>query len=356
MKYNEIFTKLSERDINILFINLGLFTDYFIIEKIHVDITTRPRDQPNYDLHPEIEHSVSESELMSAEEKQNGVHNSKPKSNLTTYNIYISNNSTGISTPYQIPQNPNTHTQKTQIIKQSILYRIQREMFNDRAPNTQSTAKHNFIETRITNEELKKSLSQHIKELKVPESEIKLLTDNLAFKEWFISKTANVYETYSANDDIVNFIDSNQRTMEIKRNEIKQQYGLYNQKKLKIKDTKWLSENNNEQLEWAKKHLATQYRSLNQDISDIEKHRNILHSIECAYEISAADGELLLRKIKAAWSAKKHRLSGNAKKNLYFPLTMATEKRLGKLASHYGLKPHQYIEKLISEAMEKENL
>lgn len=136
---------------------------------------------------------------------------------------------------------------------------------------------------------------------------------------------------------------------------------------LKDNYTKWLK-NEGDQLAWTANYLNEKkfIVSINDDrLSEIELRSIILASldlIDCPkytemlksnylYKVSA-NKELVIDKMKRAWSQQKYRDAGKTKKPYHLPLTKKTEGRLAKMAQVQGLSETAMLDILINRFYE----
>lgn len=138
---------------------------------------------------------------------------------------------------------------------------------------------------------------------------------------------------------------------------------------LKGNYTKWLK-NGEDQLAWTHNYLHEKKLivNINSDrISEIELRSIILASldlIDCPkytrtinssylYKVSP-NKELVIDKMKRAWSQQKYRDAGKTKKPYHLPLTKKTEARLAKMAQVQGLSETAMLDILINRFYEME--
>lgn len=130
--------------------------------------------------------------------------------------------------------------------------------------------------------------------------------------------------------------------------------------------TKWLKLNDGEQIKWAMNYLKDRriYIRSNIDNSDIDQIReSVLASLDLIDDpmidvnqlepIQSAEKELLIDKMKRAWSQQRFRDSGKTKKSFHLPLTLSTKANLDELAKFNNLTTAQQLAKLINSAHEK---
>lgn len=122
------------------------------------------------------------------------------------------------------------------------------------------------------------------------------------------------------------------------------------------KDTKWIEEENSEQMEWAWQYLVDQQKAITTlpPASSKERHSVILASLDMMYNLTntftfncSDTRDLFLIKFKKAWSQKKFRDAGKNKKAHHIPLTKVAQTRLAKLAALNKESNSQLLEQLI---------
>ena len=119
----------------------------------------------------------------------------------------------------------------------------------------------------------------------------------------------------------------------------------------------WLEEDNtNKQWDWVWAFLKKERQDLELDVwtpmKESELQSVIIAAIDTMDNIDSI--ELLLMKLKRAWSQKKFRDKSGGKKAYNINMTIKTKQRLDKLAEHYDLKLNEVIENLIKANYETE--
>lgn len=129
--------------------------------------------------------------------------------------------------------------------------------------------------------------------------------------------------------------------------------------------SKWLAENNKEQIEWTRDYLRKdgRYNYLGRDTSLHEEIRShILAALDIVdYPINDKEienyvqsdrKERIIDKMKRAWSQQKYRDAGKTKKPYHLPLTKKTKARLEKMAQVQGLSETATLDILINRFYE----
>lgn len=131
---------------------------------------------------------------------------------------------------------------------------------------------------------------------------------------------------------------------------------------------KWLNDNEERQLEWAANYLVEKELIVNVsnlENSKVELKAIVLSSLDLidypsrievgnrnySYKISA-NKEIIIDKMKRAWSQQKFRDAGKTKKPYHLPLTKNTKARLKKMAQVQGLSETAMLDILINRFYE----
>lgn len=394
MDFEEVFEKLADREIKILFSKITEYFDWIVkplIQDTHnnlipssqvpypatipltqnSNVTYPTHNHPNYQLQHQSSYpthnAIPEKSSLEIENyyiqraiaKQDNIGSVKPTSNLDKYLaerdaefVYVSEET----------------SEKRKILKLSTIFTVQRTTFesalrsNTNALQNSTTPK--LLAEGMTNADILNIMKTRCEVGLINEEYSLWLTNSPLADEWlkWLIKNNKYYSALRASsvpissDSALDIIDKSNTAIEVKKQLVDQARQAFESTKLKGRDLNWLDEESDKQVDWGINYLSQKdlLLALNKNITLDEKYRAIVNTIGITYYQSPDRGELLLRKLKQTWAAKKHRDSGNAKKNLYFPMSMNTEKNLNKLAKHYGLKPHQYLEKIINEAIERE--
>lgn len=121
------------------------------------------------------------------------------------------------------------------------------------------------------------------------------------------------------------------------------------------KNYKWIDKNNPEQIQWTLNYLKDTL-NLKLQINPID-YANIIER-KCSHyeiiflylsELPITNKELMILKLKKAWSQQKFRMSGKAKKAYHLPLTKLTNKKLKALSEVMNKTESQILEMLIEE-------
>ena len=342
MKYEDIFDKLSDREIDFIYFNLSDLVDI------------RVKDVEFYSPNQTAQHhaTIPTEKLYIAINAQNGISNSKPVTNL--------GNSAALRTssdPAAIDYSSNRHT-KEENIKQSIIISLQPETFTQYTATNyrqNSQVRRQFPITACDNDVLKKLLTNYLASNIPSNEEVEWITKNQGAKEW-----VSLYVTHVDNFDfnpptiynIMQLIDNNHlRNVEQKKEMITTLKKNYFNTKLKGSQLSWIKNSNESQIDWATEYLIKQEKffKANDNCTKKEKLRNLLNSISILYCHSPDSGELTLRKLKSSWQGKKHRDANQATKNLYFPINRENEEKLKALAKNADMRPHEYLTILINE-------
>ena len=212
----------------------------------------------------------------------------------------------------------------------------------------------------------------------VPKEYFSFLEDSLRAQIFFLNVLISEYG-YTVEDikinrimrDIYYFFDKVKEGKTVGNNIKILDNILFMFKGIVLKDnyTKWLK-NGGDQLAWTANYLNEKkfIVSINDDsLSEIELRSIILASldlIDCPqytrtitssylYEVSA-NKELIIDKMKRAWSQQKYRDAGKTKKPYHLPLTKKTEGRLAKMAQVKGLSETAMLDILINRFYEIE--
>ena len=210
----------------------------------------------------------------------------------------------------------------------------------------------------------------------IPEREFEWLKNNTRaqiFTLEMLSKENNYYlSSISSNDfidGIYNFFDEGKVTsLDAKiiiLERIKKRW-------LAIKDndkySNWLKENDDEQISWVRNYLSekglllevaknltsiAEKRAANLaslDLIDIDNYRVVIDKGFVPRE--TANKELVIDKMKRAWSQQKYRNAGKTKKPYHLPLTKKTRARLEKMAKVQGLSETAMLDILINRLYE----
>ena len=134
------------------------------------------------------------------------------------------------------------------------------------------------------------------------------------------------------------------------------------------KYSKWLKEDNNEQISWVGNYLLEKellIKSTYNFTSIKEERAKILASLDLIYidtlqEVfgkysvseETASKTIIIDKMKRAWSQQKYRDAGKTKKPYHLPLTKKTKARLEKMAQVQGLSETAMLDILINRFYE----
>ena len=131
---------------------------------------------------------------------------------------------------------------------------------------------------------------------------------------------------------------------------------------------KWLNDNEERQLKWTANYLVEKKLIVNVsnlENSKVELKAIVLSSLDLidypsrievgnrnySYKISA-NKEIIIDKMKRAWSQQKFRDAGKTKKPYHLPLTKNTKARLKKMAQVQGLSETAMLDILINRFYE----
>ena len=131
---------------------------------------------------------------------------------------------------------------------------------------------------------------------------------------------------------------------------------------------KWLNDNEERQLKWAANYLVEKKLIVNVsnlENSKVELKAIVLSSLDLidypsrievrdknySYKMSA-NKEIIIDKMKRAWSQQKYRDAGKTKKPYHLPLTKNTKARLKKMAQVQGLSETAMLDILINRFYE----
>ena len=180
-------------------------------------------------------------------------------------------------------------------------------------------------------------------------------------------------KTHNLNDmikTIYNFFDTNDKenTVEHKIILINNIYLIFETMILSDNYTKWLKVNETGKLEWTANYLVKNKLMLDIDgrlISEEILRDAVLASLDMIdYPIFAelknrnfryeptANKELIIDKMKRAWSQQKYRSAGKTKKAYHLPLTKKTKAELEKMAQVQGLSETAMLDILINRFYE----
>lgn len=180
-------------------------------------------------------------------------------------------------------------------------------------------------------------------------------------------------KTHNLNDmikTIYNFFDTNDKenTVEHKIILINNIYLIFETMILSDNYTKWLKVNETGKLEWTANYLVKNKLMLDIDgrlISEEILRDAVLASLDMIdYPIFSelknrnfryeptANKELIIDKMKRAWSQQKYRDAGKTKKPYHLPLTKKTKARLEKMAQVQGLSETAMLDILINRLYE----
>lgn len=180
-------------------------------------------------------------------------------------------------------------------------------------------------------------------------------------------------KTHNLNDmikTIYNFFDTNDKenTVEHKIILINNIYLIFETMILSDNYTKWLKVNETGKLEWTANYLVKNKLMLDIDgrlISEEILRDAVLASLDMIdYPIFSelknrnfryeptANKELIIDKMKRAWSQQKYRSAGKTKKAYHLPLTKKTKAKLEKMAQVQGLSETAMLDILINRFYE----
>lgn len=180
-------------------------------------------------------------------------------------------------------------------------------------------------------------------------------------------------KTHNLNDmikTIYNFFDTNDKenTVEHKIILINNIYLIFETMILSDNYTKWLKVNETGKLEWTANYLVKNKLMLDIDgrlISEEILRDAVLASLDIIdYPIFSelknrnfryeptANKELIIDKMKRAWSQQKYRSAGKTKKAYHLPLTKKTKAKLEKMAQVQGLSETAMLDILINRFYE----
>lgn len=180
-------------------------------------------------------------------------------------------------------------------------------------------------------------------------------------------------KTHNLNDmikTIYNFFDTNDKenTVEHKIILINNIYSIFEDVVSNDNYTKWLKTNETDKLEWTANYLVKNKLMLDINgrlISEKILRDAVLASLDMIdnqiftelknrdfrYE-PTANKELIIDKMKRAWSQQKYRDAGKTKKPYHLPLTKKTKARLEKMAQVQGLSETAMLDILINRLYE----
>lgn len=225
--------------------------------------------------------------------------------------------------------------------------------------------KRNIIETNINNQRDEKNhLNNYrvkIEQNLIKESEIEWINKkdeilltliiNLLKQGYNLDLKTGLYPTHysyflSIIDELPNTAEEKLSTI----NNIKNYYFIISQSP---NDTNWIDINNKEQIDWAWNYLKKNNLLAFLPIflfNTPEYYNAVISSIYLlSSNINIPLKELVLLKMKKAWSQQKFRLSGKVKKAYHLPLTKEANKKLKKLSEVMNKTESQILEILIEE-------
>lgn len=170
------------------------------------------------------------------------------------------------------------------------------------------------------------------------------------FNQKFITKqTEDLFSIF------IHLIDQHQSPLESKKEYISNLLNSFNGIKNNKSTYKWIDPDNTDQIEWILNYLTT---TIDAQIALYPAHYPNIINRQCTHyeiiflllaELPIQNKELILLKLKKAWSQQKFRLSGIAKKAHHLPLTKDTTKKLKALSEVMAMTESQILENLIGE-------
>ncbi len=142
-------------------------------------------------------------------------------------------------------------------------------------------------------------------------------------------------------------IDQYQSSLESKKEYISRLLNSFNEIKNNKSTYKWIDPDNKDQTGWILNHLTTirKTKIFIEPFFYIETILRQCNQYETIFLLLAAipmkDKELILLKLKKAWSQQKFRMSGKAKKVHHLPLTKDTTKKLKALSEVMNMNENQ---------------
>lgn len=162
---------------------------------------------------------------------------------------------------------------------------------------------------------------------------------------------------YSENlfDIFIFLLDKYEINLKHKKEYLSNLLNYYEKVKTKKKNYNWIDKENHEQLQWILYYFQNTLKfdiPLNQlhYLNTIKRkcnHYEIIFLLIASIPLS--NQELLILKLKKAWSQQKFRMSGKAKKAYHIPLTKETNRKLKALSEVLNKTESQILENLIEE-------
>lgn len=170
-----------------------------------------------------------------------------------------------------------------------------------------------------------------------------------------INHLNNIKHSDNLFDIFIFLLDKYEINLKHKKEYLSNLLNYYETVKTKKKNYKWIDKENHEQIQWILYYF--------QDTLKFEICLNQIHYINTIkrkcnhYEfiflliasIPLSNQELLILKLKKAWSQQKFRMSGKAKKAYHLPLTKETNRKLKALSEVLNKTESQILENLIEE-------
>lgn len=179
-------------------------------------------------------------------------------------------------------------------------------------------------------------------------------TNNIIYPQHFLSLPVfisnSLYNRFRFELDTLNIPLLNK--IEILNNE---QY-YWTQKNHNNKNHDWISDTNDNQINWAWNYLLKNNKFINRfnnPITPLDYFYYIQASIDQLIYFPTAECILFLDKMKKTWSQKKFRDSGKAKKQFHLPLTKDTHKKIEFLERYLNKSKSQVIEYLVEVEFQK---
>lgn len=156
-------------------------------------------------------------------------------------------------------------------------------------------------------------------------------------------------------DIFIFLLDKYEINLKHKKEYLSNLLNYYEIVKTKKKNYNWIDKGNHEQLQWILYYFQNTLKfdfPLNQlhYLNTIKRKCNYYEIIFLLIaSIPLSNQELLILKLKKAWSQQKFRMSGKAKKAYHLPLTKETNRKLKALSEVLNKTESQILENLIEE-------
>lgn len=207
----------------------------------------------------------------------------------------------------------------------------------------------------------------------IPDREFNWLINNLRGQIFTLSilYLENGYNWFDINsndlmEEVYRFFDNkiNENTIDSKISLLSKIERIWFSISSKDNYSKWISESNKEQIDWTKDYLRKTgiYNEIIRDKASLKEVRShVLASLDIiSYPLSEASinnsnkyvtndrKEIIIDKMKRAWSQQKYRDAGKTKKSYHLPLTIQTHARLEKMAEVNRLSQTAMLDILIN--------